>query len=341
MKIQEINDKNLWEQFISAHSPQSLFQSWNWGEVTRIQNLELGIKNLWRLGLFSDEKLIGIAQVVKITAKRGIFACEARSYIFRLERKIFTFFLDYLKTLAKDQKALFIRISPLIDNSAENQSLVKSLGFQDAPIHAMDGEYCWVLDLDEPEEQLLAGMRKTTRYLIKQAQKIGVVIKQSKNTADLAQFLKLYSQTADRHNFVPHKGIREEFSQLLKDNQICLFQGYYQSKLLCAALIVFYNHQAIYHHSASVEQRIPVNYLLQWEVIKEAKRRGKSVYNFWGWHRMRKKASVERLIPIQRRFRRKGNRVSSCPGLSPFTSILYDIYSGYFQKIQERVLNVI
>lgn len=283
MKIQEINDKNLWEQFISAHSPQSLFQSWNWGEVTRIQNLELGIKNLWRLGLFSDEKLIGIAQVVKITAKRGIFLHVRHGPIFSVwKEKYLLFFLDYLKTLAKDQKALFIRISPLIDNSAENQSLVKSLGFQDAPIHAMDGEYCWVLDLDEPEEQLLAGMRKTTRYLIKQAQKIGVVIKQSKNTADLAQFLKLYSQTADRHNFVPHKGIREEFSQLLKDNQICLFQGYYQSKLLCAALIVFYNHQAIYHHSASVEQRIPVNYLLQWEVIKEAKRRGKSVYNFWG-----------------------------------------------------------
>jgi len=47
-------------------------------------------------------------------------------------------------------------------------------------------------------------------------------------------------------------------------------------------MILFYNHQAIYHHSASIPSKAPVNYLLQWEVIKEAKRRGKSVYNFWG-----------------------------------------------------------
>jgi lipid II:glycine glycyltransferase (peptidoglycan interpeptide bridge formation enzyme) len=51
---------------------------------------------------------------------------------------------------------------------------------------------------------------------------------------------------------------------------------------LSAALIIFYNYQAIYHHSASIEQKIPVNYLLQWEIIKEAKKRGKKIYNMWG-----------------------------------------------------------
>ncbi len=284
MKIQEITDKNLWEQFISAHSPQSLFQSWNWGEtIKKLQISNYKLQILWRLGIYENEKLIGIAQVIKVVAKRGIFLHVRHGPVFSAWKSEYLhFFLDYLKTLAKVQKVSFIRISPLIDNSAENRSLVKNLGFRDAPIHAMDGEYCWILDLDKTEESLLAGMRKTTRYLIKQAQKIGAVIKQSKNTADLAEFLKLYNQTADRHNFVPHKGIREEFTELLKDNQINLFQGYYQNKLLSAALIVFYNHQAIYHHSASIEQKIPINYLLQWEVIKEAKRRGKSVYNFWG-----------------------------------------------------------
>ena len=146
----------------------------------------------------------------------------------------------------------------------------------------MDGEVCWILDLDKEETILLSDMRKTTRYLIKQAQKLGVEIVKSKNIGDLKEFLRLYEETAIRHHFVQHQGIKEEFEELRKDDQILLFKGYYQKKLLSAALIVFYNHQAIYHHSASIEQKIPVNYLLQWEAVKEAKKRGKSIYNFWG-----------------------------------------------------------
>ena len=139
-----------------------------------------------------------------------------------------------------------------------------------------------MLDLGSDEKTLLANMRKTTRYLIRQAEKLGVKIVSSKDPDDLKDFLTLYDQTAKRHHFVQHTGIREEFTELSKDDQILLFKGYHQKKLLSAALVVFYNNQAIYHHSASIDQKIPVNYLLQWEVIKEAKRREKEIYNFWG-----------------------------------------------------------
>ena len=61
-----------------------------------------------------------------------------------------------------------------------------------------------------------------------------------------------------------------------------IVSGYFQGELLSSALIVFYNNQAIYHHSASKQQKAPVNYLLQWEVIKIAKNKGKSIYNLWG-----------------------------------------------------------
>ncbi|MCX6765289.1 MAG: peptidoglycan bridge formation glycyltransferase FemA/FemB family protein [Candidatus Nealsonbacteria bacterium] len=41
---------------------------------------------------------------------------------------------------------------------------------------------------------------------------------------------------------------------------------------------------AFYHHGASLSKfnKIPVSYLLQWEAIKEAKKRGCILYNFWG-----------------------------------------------------------
>lgn len=284
MEIKEITDKNIWEKFLSDTSPQSFFQSWNWGEVIgKKQKAKIKNQILWRLGLIDGNNIVGIAQVHKSLAKKGNFLHVRHGPIFSsLNRQYISFFNSFLKELSKKEKAGFLRISPLLENSVENKSLFESFNFHNAPIHAMDGEYCWIVDLSKSEDELLSGMRKTTRYLVRQAQKMGVKIVKSKSIHDIEAFLKLYKLTAQRHQFVEHKSIREEFEQLLEDDQILLFMGYYQDQLISAALIVFYNNQAIYHHSASIEQKIPVNYLLQWEIIKEAKIRGKTVYNMWG-----------------------------------------------------------
>ncbi len=277
MEIKEIRDKNIWENFITHYSPEALFQSWAWGEAIKKD------QRLWRWGLFEKNKLIGIAQVTKVEAKRGIFLHIRHGPIFSsLNIFHFGFFLNFLKRIAKKEKVIFLRISPLIADTEENRYFLKAFGFRNSPIHAMDGEYCWVLDTNRSEDELLMGMRKTTRYLIRRAERLGVEIVKSKKKEDLDDFFSLYEETARRHKFVQHKNIKEEFEEFLKDDQIMIFKGYYQKKLLAAALIIFYNHQAIYHHSASIEQKIPVNYLLQWEVIKEAKKRGKNIYNFWG-----------------------------------------------------------
>ena len=279
MEVRELKDKKVWESFIIKYSPVALFQSWNWGEVIR----KMG-QNFWRIGVYdNDGKLVAIAQVIKVKARRGTFLHVRHGPVLSaVNEKYFKFFIDFLKSLGKKEKAGFIRISPLLDNSDENQQFFRNFGFRNAPIQAMDGEYCWVLDIDKSENELLSGMRKTTRYLIRQAEKLGVEIVKSKKIEDLDQFFSLYKETARRQKFIQHKGIKQEFEELLKDDQIILFKGYHQKNLLAAALIIFYNNQAIYHHSASVEQKIPVNYLLQWEAIKEAKKRGKSIYNFWG-----------------------------------------------------------
>lgn len=293
VEIREVTNKEGWEQFIAEHAPQSLFQSWHWGEaIKKIQNplrLRSGpakskIQNsIWRLGVFDADALIGIAQTVKIQAKRGTILHIRHGPILKeWKKEYFQYVLHHLKNLAREQKAVVLRVSPLIENSQSNIKFFKSFGFIDAPIHQMDGEYCWVLDIDKPDEVLLSNMRKTTRYLIRQAEKMGVRIEKSANASDLYEFLALYKTTAQRQKFVPHRGIQEEFEALRKNGQIVLFKGYFEKKLLSGALILFYNNQAIYHHSASIAQKIPVNYLLQWKAIQEAKKRGMNIYNFWG-----------------------------------------------------------
>lgn len=284
MEIKEITSKIIWENFISQYSPSGLFQSWNWGEtIIKMQNSKVKSQNIWRWGMYENNNLIGIAQIVKVTARRGSFLHIRHGPIFiSWQKKYLDFFIKNIKLFAQDQKTIFIRISPLIANDIENKEKLHKYGFHDASIHRMDGEVSWVIDLGQKEEQILAGMRKTTRYLIKQAQKLGVKIIIKTEINEINEFIKLYEITSQRQHFVKHQSIKEEFETFSRDKQILLFEGYYQDKLLGAALIIFYNHQSIYHHSASIQQKIPVNYLLQWEVIKESMRRGKKLYNLWG-----------------------------------------------------------
>jgi len=47
-------------------------------------------------------------------------------------------------------------------------------------------------------------------------------------------------------------------------------------------MIIYWQSIAFYHQGASVFSKIPASYLLQWEAIKEAKKRGCGIYNFWG-----------------------------------------------------------
>jgi hypothetical protein len=68
IEIKEIVSREIWENFEKEYAPHSFLQSWGWGEAQKI----LGNK-IFRLGIFQEGKLEGIAFVYKITAKRGAF----------------------------------------------------------------------------------------------------------------------------------------------------------------------------------------------------------------------------------------------------------------------------
>lgn len=275
MQVKEITDAHLWEKFISENSPQSFFQSWVWGEITR--------NNIWRFGLYNDDKLEGIFQTVKVMARRGTFLQIRHGPVMKSWNKSqLQYFVFFISKFARTQKADFIRCSPLIENTKDNKKLIHQSGFIDSPIHQMDGEYCWLISLSPSEDDILGKMRKTTRYLIRQAGKMGVDIVRSTDDKDIRPFLDLYHETSRRQKFVEHKGIDIEIKEYLKNHTGIIYKGYYQNKLLAVALIIYYQNQAIYHHSASIEQKVPVNYLMQWEIIRDARSRGLKVYNMWG-----------------------------------------------------------
>lgn len=277
-----INDQPAWENFVLAHEPSSFLQAWNWG----VLNQALGQK-IFRLGIFENQKLVGVGLVIKVPARRGTFLhCPYGPLLDFENPKYLESFLDFLKKLAREEKAVFIRINPLLLKNEENRSIFQKMGFKNAPIHMINPELSWMLDLTQNEEELLKNMRKTTRYLVRRAEKDGVKIVQSDQPSDLDLFYQIHLETVKRHKFVPYslEFLKKQFEAFKKDDQIKLFLGKYQGEILTAAIIVFYGKEASYHHAASSSQypKIPASYLLQWEAIKEAKRRGCKIYNFWG-----------------------------------------------------------
>lgn len=277
--IREISDKKIWEDFVLSQPNNSFFQSWDWGEVQEALRYKI-----WRLGISDKNKLVGAAQVVKVTARRGRFLHLRHGPILgKWQAKYLDPLVEEIKKIGNQENVWFIRISPLIEKSEKNQQFFQQRGFRPAPIHGQDAELAWVLDITRSEDEILAGMRKTTRYLVRKAQKLGVEVIEGQTEQDLDVFLRLYQKTAQRQDFVPHQGLEEEWKILGRENLVRLYLAKYQEIVLAGALIIFYGDQVVYHHSGADRlSDIPATYALLWEAIQKAKKEGKSIFNFWG-----------------------------------------------------------
>ena len=292
LKIREINSKEIWENFLLEIEEKTFLQSWDWGEF----QFKIGEK-IWRLGIYEinsqlttqNPQLLGLALVIKIVAKRGNFLFVPHGPLIREsttsnKQQVLETLLEKLKGIARDEKVTFIRVAPLWERTEENIEIFQKLGFKTAPIH-IHPEITWQLNLAASEDKILRGVRKTTRNLIRRCQKEGVKIYTSKNPKDVKLFYSLYQETVSRHHFTPfsYDFLEKEFESFLPNN-ILLFFARWQEKILSGAMVIFWQKIAFYHQgaSSSVFSKIPASHLLQWEIIKESKRRGCLLYNFWG-----------------------------------------------------------
>lgn len=285
MIIKEVTDKNEWEQFLLKCPEKSFLDSWNWGEF----QIARGFK-IWRLAVIDGSSLQGIALAVKIKARRGTYLLLQHGPVMvGLDKsKILELFIEELEKIGKAEGASFIRMNPLLERNLENKELLKKSGLRIAPMHANAYDATWKLDISLSDEELLKGMRKTTRYVIRQAEKNSdVAIEKSDNLKDLGTYQQLNRDVAVRQKFVPFSDgyIKDEFEIFSRDGQALLFFGKYKGEVAAGALVIFWQGTGYYHQAASLSKysKLSIPYLLQWEAIKEAKRRGCKSYDFWGY----------------------------------------------------------
>lgn len=279
--IKEITNEQEWEGFLATRPESSFLQSWYWGEFQK----NIGHK-ISRVGLYSRNVLIGVMLAITENAKRGKYITVPGGPIIDWSDKaVVDICLKDISQQAKNQDCSFVRIRPQIEQTDEVISYFSSLGFITAPMH-LGAEQTHQLDITLSEETLFAQMRKSTRYEIKKAEKTNITISSSRNPADIRTFYDLQLETARRQNFVPfsYDFLHEQFKIFARQNKAILYSAYQGEMLLAQAFIIFYGNEAVYHYGGSTlaGRKYPGAYAIQWEAIKEAKRRGCTRYNFWG-----------------------------------------------------------
>lgn len=282
MQTKIIENKSDWEQFLQTQEFTPFVQSPSY--IHFYQSL---YENGFLLGIYEGQTLIGGSVVVTTHAKRGNFLYLPYGPLLPAQhtKEALSSLIDFLKEYATAHGYVFIRVSPFLEQTPEHIRLFQEVGFRSAPMHVL-AENTWILNIGPDEEFLLQSMNKNHRNLIRRCEREGVVIKKTSQVDGLSGLNSLLNVTAKRHHFkrFSEKYITEEFKCFLPDHCL-LFEAFLPDGTLdSAAVIMFYGTMAAYRHSASlnVNPKLPTSYLLQWEVIKEAKKRGIVWYNFWG-----------------------------------------------------------
>ncbi len=279
-KIEKIGNPKIWDKIIENQIDFPFFQNLNWLKLQE----KLGNK-VFKFEAFENKKLLALFGLVEINAKRGKYLYLRQGPVFNnnLDSKIFKEIINFSKNLARKEKADFLRVGRFPEN-AEDLKILKTSGFIKSNYQNAEAQVCWVLDLNKNEDELLKNMRKSHRYLIKKSLNSSLKLIKTKKVKDLDLFLPLYKNLSLRKHFIAHKGIKEEFEIFSRNNEEILLLVKFENKIIAGAIIAFMGNMAIYRHSAIDEdfKNIPASYLIQWEAIKEAKKRNKKIYNFWG-----------------------------------------------------------
>lgn len=278
MTLVEIKSKDQLNKFVSAQKYSQFLQSWEWGEFQK----KFGYK-VFRIGVEDDGNLLGVATLIKknIGLGKSYFYCprgpvfdEIRisKFKFRIE-DVEELLFEEIKKIAKREKVIFLRYEPLDSNRKSKIENRKSIDLQPAKT--------LMLDLRKNEEELLADMHQKTRYNIRLAEKKGVLIIEG-GLGDFDDFWELMNATSNRDGFKIHP--KEHYKKLIETEFLKLYFAKYESKMICTGIFSFFGNTATYLHGASSNEHrnMMAPFLLQWELVRMAKRENKEYYDFYG-----------------------------------------------------------
>ncbi len=185
---------------------------------------------------------------------------------------------------AKENHCVFVRLRPMLMANSLNLNILKRFGARKSPMH-LAAEHTVILDLTKSEETILAEMRRQTRYEVRRADKLGIKVEKGNSKELFEEFHQIQKATALRQHFVPPdlKTLMAEREAFGKNATIYVAKTP-EGEPIAYGLILVDGEEGDYYEAASTDlnRKLPGAYALQWQVIKDLKKKGIKRYNLWG-----------------------------------------------------------
>lgn len=264
-----------WNKIIKKYPEANFLQSPEYGKMNEI----LGCK------VFSED-FGGKAWALMVVrdAKRGRYLeIPCGPLVDWKDQKLIKEVFDKIIEISHQEKCVFVRIRPQLPMSPQNMQILKKLGLEKSPMH-LAAEHTVIINLTKSEEDLLANMRRQTRYEVRRADKLSIKVEKSNDQAIFEEFQGCQAETAKRQNFVPPslKTLLAE-KEAFGDN-IVIYKATSEGKPVAYGLITKSGHEADYYEAASTElnRKLPGAYALLWQAMKDLKAEGYERFNLWG-----------------------------------------------------------
>jgi peptidoglycan pentaglycine glycine transferase (the first glycine) len=275
--LDQAKDQPVWDELVGAAPAGHVLQSWAWGElkarfgwcVRRVAWGSQGAQVLFR----------------SLPGGLGSIAYVPKGPLADLEDEAgFQALLDAIRPLARQQRAVCLKIEPNREDDPALAGRLRALSFRPSP-QTVQPRRTSVVDLTADPETWLTGMKQKTRYNIRLAKRRGVSVRPG-DESDLPAFYRLMEITADRDDFGIHSQAYYEaaYRLFVPSGQGRLLVAEHEDKLLAGLVVLALGDTAIYMAGASSNeerQRMPT-YLLQWEAMLWAREQGCRAYDLWG-----------------------------------------------------------
>lgn len=264
-----------WAETLKKYPEANFLQSPEWAKANELVHTKAIIKE------FEDA---GHALMLVRNAKRGRYLEISCGPLIDWENKeaLYDVFAE-IRKVAKENRCSFVRIRPQLYRTPENLDILKSLKLKPSPMH-LAAEHTVIIDLAKSEDELLANMRRQTRYEVRRAEKLGITVETSNSEETFREFHKVQAETARRQHFIPPSlkmllAEREAFG----DNAI-IYIAKSEEKPVAYGLVIYNDNEAEYYEAASTElnRKLPGAYALIWQAIKDLKAKGIKRFNLWG-----------------------------------------------------------
>lgn len=274
-------------EFLESHERCNFQQSLEWGKV----------KTNWikEVVLAEDENHKIIGSICVWIRKMPIFGnmmYSSRGPVCDIhDKKVLEQLTDGIKELGKKYNAFVLRMEPDIKkDDQEFRNIVEEIGYKikdDAKDFKDEIQPRFVFRLDikgKTEDEVLAGCHQKTRYNIRLAKRKGVVVKEG-TREDLKDFHKIMIETGSRDGFIIRSlDYFEKMYDELAPKHMKLLMAYYEDKPISGIIPIMYGNKTWYLYGASSNQHrnLMPNYLLQWEMIRQAIQNKCDIYDFRG-----------------------------------------------------------